>query len=46
VIEKGIKPDERFVVEGLQRARPGEKVAPEQAPAAQVAEKSTATAAK
>jgi membrane fusion protein, multidrug efflux system len=46
VIEKGIKPAERFVVEGLQRARPGEKVAPEQAPAAQMAAKTAATAAK
>ena len=29
VIEKGLEWNERFVVEGLQRARPGEKVAPE-----------------
>ena len=43
VIEKGIKPGERFVVEGLQHARPGEKVVPEQAAAAEMAAKSTAT---
>jgi RND family efflux transporter MFP subunit len=42
VIEKGIKPDERFIVEGLQRARPGEKVAPEKQPAAPSAADSTA----
>ena len=28
VIEKGISPEERFVVEGLQQARPGSKVQP------------------
>jgi multidrug efflux pump subunit AcrA (membrane-fusion protein) len=30
VIEDGLQPDERVVVNGLQRARPGAKVDPEQ----------------
>ncbi len=37
VIDKGLKPGERFVVEGLQRVRPGEKVVPEQAPPERIA---------
>jgi RND family efflux transporter MFP subunit len=44
VIEKGLKFDERFVVEGLQRARPGEKVTPAEAPAAHAAAKEGASA--
>jgi multidrug efflux system membrane fusion protein len=44
VIEKGLEWNERFVVEGLQRARPGEKVAPEEQPAAQTAADSTSAA--
>jgi hypothetical protein len=39
---EGIKSEERFIVEGLQRARPGEKVAPEEQPASQTAADSTA----
>lgn len=31
VVEQGLKPDERFIVEGLERARPGAKVQPIQA---------------
>jgi hypothetical protein len=30
VIEEGLRPDDRVVVNGLQRARPGAKVDPEQ----------------
>ena len=30
VIEEGLQPDDRVVVNGLQRARPGAKVDPEQ----------------
>ncbi len=43
VIEKGLKEGERIVVEGLERARPGEKVAPETAPRAQMAAKKGTT---
>lgn len=34
VVEKGISPDDRIVVSGIQRAVPGQKVAPREAPAA------------
>ncbi len=34
VILSGVRPDERIVVNGLQRARPGEEVVPELAPSA------------
>jgi len=32
VIEKGVGPEDRVIVNGVQRARPGAKVAPEDAP--------------
>ena len=32
VVESGLKPDERVVVNGLQRVRPGAVVAPQQVP--------------
>jgi RND family efflux transporter MFP subunit len=32
VIREGLKPEDRVIIEGLQRARPGAKVAPHAAP--------------
>ena len=34
VIKEGIAPADRVIVEGLMRARPGQKVTPEEKPAA------------
>jgi len=34
VIKEGLEPDDRVVISGLMRARPGQKVTPEEAPPA------------